>query len=172
MVPDLDPECTGSHDQRMVDMERFDSHPPTRSQPDDSCSVRTPGKVFVPLLLSWMKQQGFFTRFRVGPTGLGMLVSIARSAGQTQIVGSGLSFVSTRNDVVNLMFQAGEPRGSLTVLAAISGPQADQFTQRSGNARLRHRKGWVGGLQGRQDVPVGPGWPTPALDGERSGGKL
>lgn len=55
MMAGLNPDCTRSYDQRMIEPQSFDGSMATWRQADDLRAVFTPGKVLMPTLLSGMK---------------------------------------------------------------------------------------------------------------------
>lgn len=117
----------------MIHVQTRDCCPTDRRPPGQADAALFPDEVVVPTLVAWIVQGDQLARCRIDCFCVGLFISIASRAGQTQIVGNVLPAQVARTDVVHLMKETGEPFRALAILAASPGALADQIAQGWGN---------------------------------------
>lgn len=157
MRPDAYPECPSGHDQGIVHVERSGGRPAHRRQADDLRAVSAPGKVVAPALLARIEERSFQPGFGISGVSSCLLVPVAASACQAEVVLGRDPLARAQNNVVRLATEAAQLLGGPAILAAASGSLADKVAQPLGDVSRQCRGT---GLRGRGD-PAEPEWPGP-----------
>jgi hypothetical protein len=93
-------------------------------------SSAIPGEMLVPLLPAWMKQRNNLTGVRVDPRQIRPFVAVAVAARESQVFQHGRTAVLLGDNVVEVERQLSERFREATILAAVTGPDADVFVNR------------------------------------------
>ena len=93
-------------------------------------SSTIPGEMLVPLLPSWMKQWNNLIGDRVDARQVRPFVAIAVATRESQVFQYGGTTVLLGDDVVELKRQFSKRFRKSTILAAVTGPDADGFVNR------------------------------------------
>lgn len=111
-----------------VDLQQMNRCTSRRRLGNQSSTI--PGEMLVPLLPSWMKQRNDLIRDRVDARQVRPLVAVAVAARESQVFQHGGTTVLLGDDVVELKRQFSERFRETTILAAVTGPDADGFVNR------------------------------------------
>jgi len=109
MASNACPYRASCDNEGVVQLECLDGRPSASSQPYESRSVFTPGKVVQPMLAARMKKRDLLPRFRVYCVGLGLFMAIARRTRQTQILLCSRPITGAGDNVIYVTFDAAEP---------------------------------------------------------------
>jgi hypothetical protein len=109
MTSDAYPYRASCDNEGVVQLERPDGRPSASSQPYESRSVFTPGKVVQPMLAARMKKRDLLSRFRVYCVGPGLFITIARRTRQTQILLCRWPITGAGDNVIYFALDATEP---------------------------------------------------------------
>jgi hypothetical protein len=88
-----------------------------------------PLEMLHPYRASWVKQFDGAIRLRVDARKVWTFVTIAETAGPSQILGLGSTAVLPSDDVVEVKWQFGEAFRKVTIFAPMLGPHADEVGQ-------------------------------------------
>ena len=124
----LHQQATYGNRIRPVDLQQMNRCTSGRCCGNQSSAI--PGEMLVPLLPSWMKQRNDLIRDRVDARQVGPFVAVAVATGESQVFQCGGTTVLLGNDVVELERQFSERFRETTILAAVTGPDADGFVNR------------------------------------------
>jgi len=102
-----------------VHPESSDRRAAGRSQTDECSCTFVPGEVIFPALALRMEQRHAPLGGLIGRRGMICLESVARWAGETEVLENGFPVCGTGNDVLKLKDSGGQLFGSATVRAAI-----------------------------------------------------
>ena len=93
-------------------------------------SSAIPTEMLIPRLPPWMKQRNNLTGVRVDPREIRPFVAVAVAARESQVLQFGGTAVLLSDDVVEMKRQFSERFRETTILAAVTGPDADGFVNR------------------------------------------
>jgi len=113
---------------RPVDLQQMNRRTSGRRLSNQSSTI--PGEMLVPLLPSWMKQRDDLIGDRVDARQVRSLVAVAVATRESQVFQYGGTTVLLGDDVVELERQFSERFWETTILAAVTGPDADGFVNR------------------------------------------
>ncbi len=134
----------------VVQLQQLNRCAPSRSQAD--YLFATQFEMIAPLLLAWIEEPNNFSGYRIKSHEIGTFVTIAKLAGQGQVIAPGLPSVFDGDQVVNLMRRLGVILMQQTIFAATTRASDHKITQSYGNIDARHnrlRRSYVAAIRAR-----------------------
>jgi len=113
---------------RPVDLQQMNRCTSGRRLGEKSSAI--PTEMLIPRLPPWMKQRNNLTGVRVDPREIRPFVAVAVAARESQVLQFGGTAVLLSDDVVEMKRQFSERFRETTILAAVTGPDADGFMNR------------------------------------------
>jgi hypothetical protein len=124
----LHQQTTYGNGIRAVDLQQMNRCATGRCLGEKSSAI--PAEMLIPLLPSWMKQRNNLTGVRVDPRQIRPFVAVAVTARESQVLQYRGAAVLLSDDVIEVKRQFSERFREATILAAVTGPDADGFVNR------------------------------------------
>jgi hypothetical protein len=124
----LDQQTTYGNGVSAIDLQQMNRRAAGRRLGMKSSTI--PGEMLVPLLSPRMKQRDDLTGVRIDPRQVRPFIAVAVAARESQVFQYGGAAVLLSDDVVEVKRQLSERFRETTILAAVTGPDADGFMNR------------------------------------------